>query len=155
MEPRAATPARRLETLRALSEARIPTSVMVAPVIPAINDPEIERILDAAAAAGVKEAGYIVLRLPLEVRELFREWLLANFPDRYQHVFKLIREMRGGRDYDSRWGERMAGSGPYAWMLGRRFDRACERLGLNLRKVKLSTDCFTPPRRAERQLSLF
>lgn len=156
MEPRAATPMRRLETLRSLSVARIPTSVMIAPVIPALNDPEIERILDAAAAAGAKQAGYILLRLPLEVRDLFREWLLANFPDRYQHVFRLIREMRGGRDYDSRWGERMTGLGPYAWMLGRRFEQACERLGLNALSLKLSTDCFAPPRkRVERQLSLF
>ncbi len=112
MEPRAATPAQRLDALRQLAEAGIPTSVMVAPVIPAINDAEIERILDAAAAVGVKGAGYVLLRLPLEVRDLFREWLMANFPDRYRHVFKLIREMRGGKDYDSTWGKRMTGGGP-------------------------------------------
>ncbi len=105
MEPRAATPARRLEALRQLSEAGMPTSVMVAPMIPAINDAEIERILDAAAAAGVKGAGYVLLRLPLEVRDLFREWLMANFPDRFRHVFKLIREMRGGKDYNSDLGQ--------------------------------------------------
>src|SRR6266550_5871320 len=104
MEPRAATPPRRLEALRRLSEAGIPTTVMVAPVIPAINDMEIERILDAAAAAGVKEAGYVLLRLPLEVRDLFREWVQENFPDRARHVFKLIRDMRGGKDYDAKWG---------------------------------------------------
>jgi DNA repair photolyase len=104
MEQRAATPARRLDALRQLTEAGIPTSVMVAPVIPALNDSEIERILDAAAAVGVKEAGYILLRLPLEVRDLFREWLVANFPDRYRHVFKLVRETRDGKDYDSSWG---------------------------------------------------
>ncbi len=121
MEPRAATPSRRLETLRQLSAAGIPTAVLVAPIIPAINDSEIERILDAAAAAGVQGAGYVILRLPLEVRDLFREWLMANFPDRYRHVFKLIREMRGGKDYDSTWGLRQTGSGPYAWMIGRRF----------------------------------
>ena len=102
MEPRAATPMRRLETLRRLAQVGVPTTVMVAPVIPALNDMEIERILDAAhAAAGVREAGYVLLRLPLEVRDLFREWLMANYPDRYRHVFKLIREMRGGKDYDS------------------------------------------------------
>src|SRR5882724_4140398 len=127
MEPRAATPLRRLETLHRLSEAGIPTSVMVAPVIPAINDAEIEHILDAASVAGVKEAGYVLLRLPLEVRDIFREWLMANFPDRYRHVFALIREMRGGKDYDSTWGKRMKGSGPHAWMIGRRFEIACER----------------------------
>src|SRR3954471_1157357 len=97
MEPRAATPSRRLETLRLLSQAGIPTTVMVAPVIPALNDMETERILDAAQAAGVKEAGYVLLRLPLEVRDLFNEWLKANYPDRANHVFKLIRDMRGGK----------------------------------------------------------
>src|SRR3954467_10914657 len=107
MEPRASTPSKRLEALKQLSEAGIPTTVMVAPVIPALNDSEIERILDAAAHAGVKEASYVLLRLPLEVRDLFREWLMANYPDRYRHVFTLIRDMRGGRDYDAKWGERM------------------------------------------------
>ena len=97
MEPRAPTPPRRLEALKALAEAGIPTTVMVAPVIPALNDSEIERILDAAAHAGAKEASYVLLRLPLEVRDLFREWLMANYPDRYRHVFTLIRDMRGGR----------------------------------------------------------
>ncbi len=119
MEPRAATPMRRLETLRRLAQVGVPTCVMVAPMIPALNDMEIERILDAAAAAGVKEAGYVLLRLPLEVRDLFREWLMANYPDRANHVFKLIRETRGGKDYNSTWGKRMKGSGPYAWMIGR------------------------------------
>ena len=155
MEPRAATPLRRLETLRRLSDAGVPTSVMVAPVIPALNDAEIERILDAASVAGVKEAGYVLLRLPLEVRDLFREWLMANFPDRYRHVFALIREMRGGKDYDSTWGKRMKGSGPHAWMIGRRFEIACERLGLNQSKVKLTTQHFTPPRPQAQQLTLF
>ena len=155
MEPRAATPARRLEAVRQLAAAGIPASVMVAPVIPAINDAEIERILDAAVAAGAREAGYVLLRLPLEVRDLFREWLMANFPDRYRHVFKLIRETRGGKDYDSKWGERMTGSGPIAWMIGRRFEAACERLGLNRRKLKLTTEHFTPTRKRPQQLALF
>ena len=100
MEPRASTPAKRLEALRQLSQAGIPTTVMVAPVIPALNDSEIERILDAAFHAGAREASYVLLRLPLEVRDLFREWLMANYPDRYRHVFTLIRDMRGGRDYN-------------------------------------------------------
>jgi DNA repair photolyase len=157
MEPRAPTPPRRLEALRELAAAGIPTSVMVAPVVPAINDAEIERILDAAAAAGVTGAGYVLLRLPLEVRDLFKEWLMANFPDRYRHVFALIRQMRGGKDYDAQWGTRMTGSGPYAWMIGRRFERACERLKLNVRKVKLTTEHFTTPRgrAGADQLSLF
>jgi DNA repair photolyase len=155
MEPRAATPPRRLETLRRLSEAGIPTSVMVAPIIPAINDAEIERILDAAAFAGVREAGYVLLRLPLEVRDLFREWVMENFPDRYRHVFTLIREMRGGKDYDATWGKRMKGSGPHAWMVGRRFEVACQRFGLNQNKVALTTEHFRPPHPPSDQLSLF
>jgi DNA repair photolyase len=154
MEPRAATPARRLEALRQLGAAGVPVSVMVAPVIPALNDAEIERILDAAAAVGVDEAGYVLLRLPLEVRDLFREWLIANFPDRYRHVFKLIRETRGGKDYDSSWGKRMTGGGPIAWMIGRRFELACEKLGFNKTRTKLATDRFNPPQRGPEQLTL-
>ncbi|MGE0750627.1 MAG: PA0069 family radical SAM protein [Variibacter sp.] len=155
MEPRAATPMRRLEALRQLSAAGIPTSVMVAPVIPAINDAEIERILDAAHVAGVREAGYVLLRLPLEVRDLFKEWLEANYPDRAKHVFKLIRDMRGGKDYDSTWGARMRGAGPYAWTIGRRFELACERLGMNATRTKLSTEHFQPPVKGAEQLNLF
>ncbi|MGX4773391.1 PA0069 family radical SAM protein [Bradyrhizobium guangdongense] len=155
MEPRASTPPKRLEALKQLSEAGIPTTVMVAPVIPALNDSEIERILDAAAHAGVKEASYVLLRLPLEVRDLFREWLMANYPDRYRHVFTLIRDMRGGRDYDSKWGERMKGTGPMAWTIGRRFEIACDRLGLNKRRSKLTTDHFVRPKQHGEQLSLF
>jgi len=157
MEPRANTPQRRLNALRELASAGVPASVMVAPVIPAINDSEIERILDAAKAAGVTGAGFVLLRLPLEVRDLFKEWLMANFPDRYRHVMSLIRQTRGGKDYDAEWGKRMTGGGPYAWMIGRRFEQACERLGLNARKVSLSTDLFVRPREQETsaQLSLF
>ena len=155
MEPRASAPHRRLEALRMLSEAGIPTTVMVAPVIPALNDCEIERILDAAAHAGVREANYVLLRLPLEVRDLFREWLMANYPDRYRHVFTLIRDMRNGRDYDSQWGARMKGAGPMAWMIGRRFEIACEKLGLNKKRSKLTTDHFAKPARSGQQLSLF
>ncbi len=155
MEPRASTPPKRLEALRLLSQAGIPSTVMVAPVIPALNDSEIERILDAAAHAGAREASYVLLRLPLEVRDLFREWLMANYPDRYRHVFTLIRDMRGGRDYDSQWGARMKGTGPMAWMIGRRFEIACEKLGLNKRRTKLTTDHFAKPKRSGQQLSLF
>jgi DNA repair photolyase len=154
MEPRAATPARRLETLRRLSAAGVPAAVMVAPVIPAINDADIERILDAAALAGVKGAGYVLLRLPLEVRDLFVEWLKTHYPDRADHVMKLIRDMRGGKDYDSTFGKRMTGSGPYAWMIGRRFEAACDKLGLNKEKVALTTEHFRPPRPRAEQLKL-
>src|SRR5262245_41350027 len=155
MEPRAATPARRLEALRRLTAVGVPASVMVAPVIPALNDAEIERILDIAAAVGVRETGYVLLRLPLEVRDLFREWLMANFPDRYRHVFKLIRETRGGMDYDSSWNTRMTGAGPVAWMTGRRFELACEKLGFNKTRTRLTTDHFNPPRQAAEQLTLY
>lgn len=155
MEPRAATPAKRLEALKLLSEAGIPTTAMVAPVIPALNDSEIERIVDAAAFAGVREANYVLLRLPLEVRDLFREWLMAHYPDRYRHVFTLIRDMRDGRDYDSQWGTRMKGTGPMAWMIGRRFEAACAKAGLNKRRTKLTTEHFARPKRVGEQLSLF
>jgi DNA repair photolyase len=155
MEPRASTPQRRLDALRQLVKAGVPASTLVAPVIPAINDAEIERILDAVAATGVRHAGYVLLRLPLEVRDLFREWLMANFPDRHRHVFKLIRDMRGGKDYDSTFGTRMTGKGPIAWMIGRRFEVACERLGLNATSVKTTTEHFRPPLPASEQLSLF
>ena len=155
MEPRASTPPKRLEALRQLVAAGVPASTLVAPVIPALNDAEIERILDAVAATGVRHAGYVLLRLPLEVRDLFREWLIENFPDRYRHVFKLIRDMRGGKDYDSTFGRRMTGSGPIAWMIGRRFEVACERLGFNLTSVKTTTGHFKHPRPATEQLDLF
>jgi DNA repair photolyase len=154
MEPRASTAPRRLEALRQLVKAGVPTSTMVAPVIPALNDAEIERILEAVAETGVRHAGYVLLRLPLEVRDLFREWLMANFPDRYRHVFKLIRDMRGGKDYDSTFGSRMTGKGPIAWMIGRRFEVACERLGFNATSVKTTTEHFRPPQAASEQLSL-
>jgi DNA repair photolyase len=155
MEPRASTPLRRLDALRQLVKAGVPASTLVAPVIPALNDAEIERILDAVAATGVRHAGYVLLRLPLEVRDLFREWLVANFPDRYRHVFKLIRDMRGGKDYDTTFGTRMTGQGPIAWMIGRRFEIACERLGFNATSVKTTTEHFRPPLPSAEQLSLF
>jgi DNA repair photolyase len=155
MEPRATTPPRRLDALRQLVKAGVPTAAMVAPVIPALNDEEMERILDAVAAAGVRHAGYVLLRLPLEVRDLFREWLIANFPDRYRHVFKLIRDMRGGKDYDSTFGQRQTGTGPIAWMIGRRFEVACEKLGFNKDKRKITTEHFRPPRPGAKQLDLF
>ncbi len=156
MEPRAPTPTRRLDALRALGKAGIPTRVMAAPIVPAINDAEIERILEAAASVGVAGASYVILRLPLEVRDLFREWLTANFPDREKHVFTLIRQMRGGKDYDAKWGERMTGAGPYAEMIRQRFEAACARLGLNKQSAPLTTEHFRRPRSGGgEQLSLF
>jgi len=155
MEPRASTPARRLDALRELVKAGVPASALVAPVIPAINDAETERILEAVAETGVRHAGYVLLRLPLELKDLFRQWLIENFPDRYRHVINLIRETHGGKDYDSSWGKRMTGSGPIAWMIGRRFEVASERLGFNLTSVKTTTEHFRPPRPATEQLDLF
>ncbi|MDF1606626.1 PA0069 family radical SAM protein [Hoeflea sp. YIM 152468] len=154
MEPRAATPEKRLETVRALSEAGIPVSVMAAPVIPGLNDHELERILDSAKAAGADAAGYVLLRLPIEVSPLFRDWLLRHYPDRYRHVMSLIRSMRGGKDYDAEFGKRMRGTGPYAWQIARRFDLTAKRLGLNVRKAPLRTDHFVPPHGEGVQLSL-
>jgi DNA repair photolyase len=154
MEPRAATPTRRLEAMRQLSGAGIPVSAMIAPVIPGLNDCELERLLESAHGAGAREAGYIILRLPLEVSPIFKDWLLRHCPDRYRHVLSLIRSMRGGRDYDSEWGRRMKGSGPYAWQIGRRFEIAARRLGLNRERRVLRTDLFVPPDEEGRQLVL-
>jgi DNA repair photolyase len=155
MEPRASTTSRRLEALRALSEAGVPTSVLVAPVVPGLTDHEMERILDAAAAQGVKEARYILLRLPLEVAPLFKEWLLRTYPDRYKHVMSLLRSMRGGKDYDAEFGKRMTGAGPYAWQIGRRFELAAKRHGLNIERKRLRADLFEAPQLAGAQLNLF
>ncbi|NEI68074.1 PA0069 family radical SAM protein [Rhizobium lusitanum] len=154
MEPRAATPSRRLEAIQALSEAGIRTAIMVAPIIPALNDHEIERILDAGKAAGALEASYVILRLPLEVSPLFRDWLLQHYPDRYRHVMSLIRSMRGGKDYDAEFGKRMKGAGPYAWQISRRFEMATRRLELTRRNIALSDDLFVPPDGSGVQLSL-
>jgi len=154
MEPRAATPPRRLEAIQALSEAGIRTSIMVAPIIPALNDHEIERILDAGKAAGALEASYVILRLPLEVSPLFRDWLLQQYPDRYRHVMSLIRSMRGGKDYDAEFGKRMRGAGPYAWQISRRFEMATRRLDLTRRNIALRDDLFVPPDGSGVQLSL-
>ncbi|MBN9075072.1 MAG: radical SAM protein [Rhizobiales bacterium 65-79] len=154
MEPRAATPPKRLETIRKLAEAGIPASVMVAPIVPGLTDQEIERILDSARAAGAREAGYVILRLPLEVSPIFKDWLLRHYPDRYRHVLSLVRSMRGGKDYDSEWGKRMKGNGPYAWQIGRRFELAARKLGLNLERTKLRTDLFKAPKGAGEQLML-
>jgi DNA repair photolyase len=155
MEPRAATPDRRLETLRLLSQAGIPTTIMVAPIIPALNEPEMERILEAGKEAGVKEAGYVLLRLPLEVKDVFKEFLEREYPDRAKHVMTIIKQMRGGKEYDAKWGERMRGNGPYAWQIGRRFEMTAKRLGLNAEKRRLRTDLFVPPVLAGDQLDLF
>jgi DNA repair photolyase len=154
MEPRAATPARRLEALKGLHEVGVPVMVMVAPIIPAINDAEIEQILAAAKYAGACSASYVLLRLPLEVTEIFKQWLNEHYPDRYRHVMSLIRSMRDGKDYDSDWNVRMRGTGPYAMLIRQRFAIALKRLGLQSR-TRLATEHFTPPRGGAVQLTLF
>jgi DNA repair photolyase len=149
MEPQAGSPRARLEAVRRLNEAGVPTGVMVAPVIPALTDHEMEGILEAAAAAGARWAGYVLLRLPHEVKDLFREWLAAHYPDRAEHVMSLIRQMRGGKDYDSSFGTRMRGTGPLAELLRSRFQVACRRHGLNTgRHQPPNTSLFRPPRSA-------
>ncbi|WP_131195309.1 PA0069 family radical SAM protein [Lichenihabitans psoromatis] len=155
MEPRATTPGKRVEAIRLLAAAGIPVTVMVAPIIPAVTDTEIETILELAHAAGAREAGYVMLRLPLEVRDIFKEWLLAHFPDRFRHVMSLVQSMRGGRDYDAKWGQRMTGTGPYAAMIARRFEIASDRLGFPKVRSKLRADLFTPSHPQARQLDLF
>jgi DNA repair photolyase len=156
MEPRAATPERRLETIAALSAAGVPTGVLSAPMIPALNDAQMEHILERARAAGAASAGYTLLRLPLELKALFREWLESHFPDKAAHVLSLVAQPHGGRLYDSAWSKRMTGAGPYADMLRVRFDRACRKLGFNQRTTDpLDTTRFRPPAQTGDQLTLF
>jgi DNA repair photolyase len=156
MEPRAATPERRLETIAALSAAGIPVNVLTAPMIPALNDMEMERLLEAAAERGAKGAGYTLLRVPLEIKGLIEDWLATHAPNKAKHVMSLLRETHGGKPYDSEWGKRMRGTGPYAEMLRIRFERACHRLKLNERRGlwRLDTSQFRPPPRPGDQLSL-
>ncbi len=154
MEPRAPRPDKRLAAIRALAKAGVPTAVMTAPMIPALNDAEMERILDAAAEAGAISAGYVLLRLPLEIKDLFAEWLAAHAPDRARHVLSLVREMRGGRLNDPNFGSRFVGQGEYAALIKKRFRVACARLGLNKRDSHLDCSLFRPPPRAGDQLTL-
>jgi DNA repair photolyase len=154
MEPRAGTPARRLQAISGLAKAGVPAGVMFAPAIPALNDHEMENVLAAAKEAGARSAGYVLLRLPLEIKDLFREWLEANVPGRAKHVMALVRSMRGGKDYDSQWNSRMTGTGPYAQMMSRRFQMAVKKLELNRASKPLSIAEFRRPPRAGDQLSL-
>ncbi len=155
MEPRAATPERRLWALRQLAQAKVPTIAMFAPVIPGLNDHELESVLEAAAVVGAAGAGYVVLRLPLEIKDLFREWLAANRPDRAARVMSLVRQMRGGKDYDVRWGMRMKGEGPIAELIGQRFKIARRRFGLDRTLPPLDLAAFRIPRASSNQLELF
>ena len=154
MEPRAAAPHRRLETIAELARAGVPTAVMTAPLIPALNDHEIDALLERASAAGATAAGYVVLRLPREIATLFQEWLAVHAPDRAKRVMKLVREMRGGRDYDAAWGARQRGTGPYAQLIAQRFRAAARRHGLDRPRFALDVTQFRRPPKAGEQLSL-
>lgn len=155
LEPRAPAPDRRLAVIRALTGAGIPVRVMVAPVIPVLTEPELEAILSAAAAAGAKAAAWILLRLPLEVAPLFRDWLARHEPGKAAHVMNRLREMRGGADYDAEWGKRMRGQGVYADLIARRFALASRRLGLDVPLPRLDLTGFARPLQRGAQLALF
>jgi len=155
MEPRAAAPARRLQTLRRLSDAGIPVGVLASPMIPALNDRELESILTAAHAHGASRAGYILLRLPMEVAELFTNWLRHHYPGRADKVLSLLRDTRDGELYRSEFGSRMKGSGPYAETLAQRFALATRRLGLDAPSARLSLEHFQVPGSGLEQLPLF
>jgi DNA repair photolyase len=155
MEPRAATPERRLEAMRRLSEAGVPCAVSVAPVIPGLNDHEIEAILERAAEAGASGAHFTVLRLPLEIKDLFREWLQSERPERAARVMSLVRQMRGGKDYDPEWNRRMRGEGPLAVLIEARFKAARKRLGLDRERLSLDVGKFQVPPRSGDQMDLF
>lgn len=154
LEPRAAAPQRRLQTIRRLHEAGIPVGVMVAPIIPVLSDTELESILAAASAAGAESAGYVLLRLPLEVSPLFEEWLQHHYPLKAAHVMSIIRQSREGKTNQAEFHARMRGSGLFADMIRQRFRLSCKRLGLNQRSLVMNTDLFQPPGRAK-QLDLF
>lgn len=154
MEPRAAAPHARLRAMEFLHKAGVPVGVLVAPVIPMINDGELEHILEAARERGARSAGFVLLRLPYELKQVWREWLELHYPDRAKHVMSLIQQMRGGKDYDSRFGKRMRGEGPFAQLLEQRFAKAHKRLGYG-RMPPLDTIKFVPPCSESPQLVLF
>ena len=155
MEPRAATPERRLQAVQALADAGATVGVLFAPVIPGLNDHELEAVLERARAAGASSASYVVLRLPLEIKDLFREWLESERPDRARRVMSLVRQMRGGKDYDAEWSQRLKGQGPVADLIRQRFARATSALGLVSERTALRTDLFCPPPMPGDQMELF
>jgi DNA repair photolyase len=154
MEPRASAPHSRLKAMKTLADAGVPVGVMIAPVIPMINDREIEHILEAAREHGATSAGYVLLRLPHELKQVWREWLDLHYPDRAAHVMSLIQQMRGGKDYDSTYGTRMRGEGPFAQLIAQRFAKAYKRLEF-APYAELDTGQFTPPRKPSPQGELF
>lgn len=154
LEPRTSSPAKRLEAIEQLAGAGVPVGVMVAPIIPVVTDAEMEHILEAAYRAGARNAGYVLLRLPHEVKDLFRQWLAEHYPDKAAHVMSLIRQSHGGKDYRAEWGVRMRGTGHYADMLAQRFHKACERIGFNAgRSGSLATHLFDAKRAVGGQMS--
>lgn len=156
LEPRASAPHRRLKAIRTLADAGVPVGVLVAPIIPALNDRDMEAVLDQAADAGARCAGYTVLRLPYELKALFREWLALHAPQRAAHVMSLLQQMNDGKDYDSDFATRMRGQGVFAQLLRRRFDVACRRHGFGrARELQLNTSRFVPPRKSSPQGELF
>ena len=155
MEPRTATPAARLRAVRELAAAGVPVGVMVAPIIPGLNDQEIPAILAAAHEAGAQSAGYLLVRLPFAVRPIFEDWLARSYPDKAPRVLSLIRSTRGGQMNDSAWGRRMSGQGEYAEQIGRTFEVFQRKLGLDRRLPPLDETKFVPPRPASGQLPLF
>lgn len=155
MEPRASTPQRRLDAVKVLADAGVPVGVGFAPVIPGLNDHEMEAVLEAAAKAGARTAMYVTLRLPLEIKDLFREWLADVRPDRAARVMSLIRQTRGGKDYDADWAQRMKGTGPVAELIATRFKAAIKRYGLDQERHVLDITKFRVPRDARPQMELF
>ncbi|WP_084417917.1 PA0069 family radical SAM protein [Henriciella litoralis] len=154
LEPRAAAPHRRMQTIKALSDAGIPVIAMTAPIIPALNEPELEALLESAVENGASSAGYVILRLPYELKDIVHEWLAEHYPDRAAKVINLLREMRGGQDYDANWFERGRGRGPHATLISRRFRNATRRLGLDEPRPRLRTDLFRPPEGPDGQMRL-
>ena len=155
MEPRAATPERRIDAIRQLAEAGVPVTVMFAPSIPSLNDHEMEAVLERAAQAGATSAGYVALRLPLEINDLFQQWLATDHPDRAKRVMSLMRQMRGGAAYSSEWGKRMTGEGPVAEVMSQRFEMARRKFGLDAPLQRMDVAAFRVPPRAGDQMSLF
>ena len=164
LEPRAASPQRRLDVLKSLKKHGIPCGVMVAALIPALNDRTMEHVLEAAAAAGAAEAAYVIMRLPNELKDIFKEWLAAHYPERAEHVMSVIRQIRGGKDNDPRFGSRMSGTGNFAELIAKRFEIACRKYGLNARddgtqagRARPELDCsrFKPPAQNPGQMALF
>jgi len=156
LEPRAASPQRRLDVLKSLSKEKIPCGVMVAALIPALNDTTLEHVLEEAAKAGAAEAAYVIMRLPNELKDLFKEWLTEHYPQRAEHVISIVRQVRGGRENDPRFGSRMTGTGNFAELIEKRFEIACRRFGLNghgagRRPAELDCSRFRPPAPAKNQ----